>query len=317
MAVNSLLDAKSSHPFQVINSIPTGQFLRARRVCSSDSSFENQSFDLRRRFRARHYSSQSIQKGYERAKRTPRAELLKVKDKTTDDTLRLITPYHAQWREMSAIITKYWPILMPDHDLAPILTLKPAITPRRSRTLRDLIVRSHYTPHSISNPFTTLGPRCGSFSCGYCGACPQMDRAFQFWDSSRSKTYKILQFINCRSMNVVYWASCPYGLIYVGLTTRALRVRVLEHLRDIKNAAKAQRPDEIAQLKNIPRHFRERHGCNWRQLKFRGIDRVNLGIRGGDITNVLHKKEALWITILDTIKPRGLNDAVSFKPFLK
>ncbi|KAM4016291.1 uncharacterized protein ACNLHF_002679 isoform 2-T3 [Anomaloglossus baeobatrachus] len=77
-AVNSLLSARSSHPAQTIKAVPIGQFLRAKRICSTNTLFEHQANDLKRRFRSRHYREDSIHKGYTRAKETPRSQLLKT-----------------------------------------------------------------------------------------------------------------------------------------------------------------------------------------------------------------------------------------------
>ncbi|XP_075696939.1 Na(+)/H(+) exchange regulatory cofactor NHE-RF4 [Rhinoderma darwinii] len=49
-SVNALLHATSAHNQSTIGTVPTGQFLRMRRICSSNVSFEKQSSDLRERF---------------------------------------------------------------------------------------------------------------------------------------------------------------------------------------------------------------------------------------------------------------------------
>lgn len=68
-SVNSFLHANSAHPRHTIDNIPTGQFLRARRICSDINRFEHQAQDLSRRFYERGYSTHAIQKGYQRAKK--------------------------------------------------------------------------------------------------------------------------------------------------------------------------------------------------------------------------------------------------------
>ncbi|XP_069588555.1 uncharacterized protein [Ranitomeya imitator] len=75
-ATNSYLRADSAHPVNTIRGIPIGQFLRMRKICSDNESFERQCMDLSARFTERGYSKKMIQRGYNRAKRTPRNELL-------------------------------------------------------------------------------------------------------------------------------------------------------------------------------------------------------------------------------------------------
>ncbi|KAM4030159.1 uncharacterized protein ACNLHF_021912, partial [Anomaloglossus baeobatrachus] len=75
-ATNSLLHASSSHLPSLIHGIPIGQFLRAKRICSSEMTFESQSKDISRRFMERGYSRRSIKNGYKRAKNCNRNDLL-------------------------------------------------------------------------------------------------------------------------------------------------------------------------------------------------------------------------------------------------
>ncbi|XP_077155917.1 uncharacterized protein LOC143818518 [Ranitomeya variabilis] len=75
-ATNSLLLASSLHPKSTTNSIPFGQYLRIRKICSEDEQFEIQAKLLRNRFQNRGYNRRVIQKGYWRAKNTPRQQLL-------------------------------------------------------------------------------------------------------------------------------------------------------------------------------------------------------------------------------------------------
>ncbi|XP_077155704.1 uncharacterized protein LOC143818198 [Ranitomeya variabilis] len=75
-ATNALLQADSSHLRSTIRGIPIGQFSRLRRICSEDIQFENQAKELTRRFEARGYSTRYIKRGYMRAKRATRNELL-------------------------------------------------------------------------------------------------------------------------------------------------------------------------------------------------------------------------------------------------
>ncbi|XP_069606611.1 uncharacterized protein [Ranitomeya imitator] len=75
-ATNSLLHASSLHPRSTTNSIPIGQFLRIKRICSEEAQFEAQSRALRERFQDRGYNRRAIQKGYWRAKNIPRQQLL-------------------------------------------------------------------------------------------------------------------------------------------------------------------------------------------------------------------------------------------------
>ncbi|CAJ0946852.1 unnamed protein product [Ranitomeya imitator] len=191
-STNALLHFSSSHPPKLKSSIPVGQFLRMRRICSDDGAFHKQAADLTRRFRMRGYKYADINRGYSRSLHLDRPSLL--------------------------------------------------------------------------------------------------------------------------AEAIVYYAQCPCKQIYIGMTTRAFKVRVQEHIRDIHNAVKCSEP---ALLKSIPRHFFEAHNSNPKGLCFRGIDRVYIGIRGGNAKQRLLQKETHWIVTLNTLSPFGLNEAISFKSFLQ
>ncbi|CAJ0917607.1 unnamed protein product [Ranitomeya imitator] len=89
--------------------------------------------------------------------------------------------------------------------------------------------------------------------------------------------------------------------------------KVREHVRDIQNAAECH-ADEI--LKPIARHFKSMHDCNSRLLKIRGIDCIVPDKRGGDIKKKLAQPETRWIFKIDCVHPKGLNEILSFAPFL-
>ncbi|XP_073532526.1 uncharacterized protein [Phyllobates terribilis] len=143
-------------------------------------------------------------------------------------------------------------------------------------------------------------------------------------DSSTIKAIPIGQFLRVRqicSTNFKFEKRASYlaerfrhrGYSNRGLTSRELRVRVHEHVRDIGAARVIPDPRE---LKTLPRHFKSAHNCDPRSLRVCCIDVVHLGSRGGNAKRLLAQKEARWITTLDTLSPRGLNEHLGFSSFL-
>lgn len=61
-SVNSFLHGRSAHPHHMIDNIPTGLFLRARRICSDLCRFELQARDLNNRFLERGYKTRQSRK---------------------------------------------------------------------------------------------------------------------------------------------------------------------------------------------------------------------------------------------------------------
>ncbi|CAJ0958069.1 unnamed protein product, partial [Ranitomeya imitator] len=106
-AVNALLHATSAHPPTMINSIPIGQFLRLRRICSEDTEFEKQASELRDRFLERGYSRRSVKKGYNRAKNISRHQALYgTKPAKTNQVVK----YKEQFEEMKGKKSCYNPL---------------------------------------------------------------------------------------------------------------------------------------------------------------------------------------------------------------
>ncbi|CAJ0958160.1 unnamed protein product [Ranitomeya imitator] len=316
-SVNSLLHASSAHIYSVIKAIPVGQFLRNRRVCSTEARFERQSAILSERFRARGYSRRSIRAGYGRAKSTRRGDLLRQGTKSRMDDgsgVRFISTSNCQWNRIREILNRHWSVLQTDAILASHLTKFPLMTQRRGKNLKDNLVRSHYVAKNKTSNFLDAGsPRVGCYPCGSCVACPNILRCGTFRTSDGSREFKIRDFISCNTSFVIYYATCPCSLIYVGLTSRELKIRTREHVRDILAAGEVV---DVSGLKTLPRHFRMHHGSDPRGLKIRGIERIRGGIRGGNMAKILAQRECRWIVTLDTLAPKGLNEKLSFAPFL-
>ncbi|CAJ0947977.1 unnamed protein product [Ranitomeya imitator] len=305
-AVNSVLHASSAHPKHVINAIPTGQFLRLRRLCSSFDDFKLRADDMKKRFVDRGYSNRSIKKAYYRAIKTERESLIFPKHKLQKDTkVRLITEYHSQWDAMRDILSKHWTILTSDPILKEYLPERPCITARRARNLKDHLTKSFYPVNTQSTLFPSLFPKpidkWGCAPCGNCIACSNIDNASMFVGSD-NKSYKITQAITCNTKAVIYHATCPCSKIYVGLTTRSLKLRVREHKKKQHNT--------------LPRHFKTYHNCDPTGLRVIGIDRIISDLRGGNISRRLAQKETRWIWTLRTLQPLGLNESLSYSPFL-
>ncbi|XP_077113029.1 uncharacterized protein LOC143768221 [Ranitomeya variabilis] len=185
-SVNSVLHAKSSHPRPLKDSIPYGQFLRCRRICSTEASFKTQSLELAQRFSQRGYSDRTIRQGWFKASNKSRCDLLKRKSRNFSNTqpmVRFISDYNEKWQPMRKALAKFWPIITSDPTLAKSIPAAPMITYRRSRNLKDLLVHSQYKGTTTHNLFNSRGPNWGFFPCKKCLACRNMDRALDFKDT--------------------------------------------------------------------------------------------------------------------------------------
>ncbi|CAJ0937639.1 unnamed protein product [Ranitomeya imitator] len=313
-ATNSLLHAESAHLPSTIKGIPVGQFLRVRRICSKDEDFHIQADDLTERFVQRGYSQKVIRRGRIRAERTPRDTLLYnniVRSDKGNDQVRLITVHHNKWFQFKNIIEKHWAVLQTDPVLRQCLPSRPSIVAKRSRNIQDILVNSHYGPSKKSKGAKL--DLIGFFPCGRCKACANCVKTKKFTNFDGSKSYEIRSFLSCSSKGVIYHLTCPCGKIYIGLTTRELKIHIREHYLDIEKSKAVQ---DCANLKTLPRHYKKFHNSDPRCMQVKAIDQVSMGPRGGDLAKKLAQVESRWIYRLGTLAPQGLNENLGFGAFL-
>ncbi|CAJ0964054.1 unnamed protein product [Ranitomeya imitator] len=239
-ATNSLLHASSSHLKSTINGIPIGQFLRVKRICSEHQEFEIQSETLKKRFQDRGYNKKVIEKGYRRARETPREVLLHknqplLDHDKNDQQVRFITNYSTGWYHLKNIILKHWQILHSDSTLKNILPKFPSFVAKRAPNLRDILTHSTYDPKRKAVHSKCM-ERKGFYPCGM--------------------KFEIRAHITCATKGVIYYAQCPCQKIYIGMTSRELKIRVREHCLDIE---KARTNTDDNTLKTLAKHFKKFH----------------------------------------------------------
>ncbi|KAG8558407.1 hypothetical protein GDO81_016978 [Engystomops pustulosus] len=62
---------------------------------------------------------------------------------------------------------------------------QPSITYRRSKNLKDHLVKSYYRGPTPNKLFGSKGPKWGCKTCGSCVACPNIENSTSFWNSSK------------------------------------------------------------------------------------------------------------------------------------
>ena len=147
----------------------------------------------------------------------------------------------------------------------------------------------------------------GNFPCHNCIQCQNMVKCTSFTHPRTGKEYKVKGRISCRSTYCVYALTCPCKLWYIGKTKRELKTRICEHKWAIRHH------DEKS---SVARHFNQaNHSLG--DLRFFGIEIVNMPKRGGDRDRLLLQRECFWIHSLDSMMPNsGLNEENIFTCFL-
>ncbi|OCT99589.1 hypothetical protein XELAEV_18005372mg [Xenopus laevis] len=274
-ATNNLLHAKSQHSSTLIRGIPTGQYLRVKRICSTQTEFKKEADKLYQRFKQRGYSHNSLKTAYKRALEADRNQLLiPNKSKETNKSnkiIRFIGNYCSEQKEIRQILTNHWQILEQDNDLTSVIGTKPTITFRRSRNLHDQLVHSHLSKNV--KPTWLENRTKGCYKCGSCLACPFIERALIYQE----------HFMNCKTSGVIYVMTCKCGKRYVGKTKREFRRRILEHVGDVKHRRNT----------SVARHINEFHNGSLEMLKFTAVDRIEPTMRIGDRQKTVAARSAM------------------------
>ncbi|CAJ0968887.1 unnamed protein product [Ranitomeya imitator] len=135
-STNALLRWDSHHPVSLKEGIPKGQYLRARRNCSSNEEYKTQADELKTRFLARGYLEGILRKAFNEVKDINRNSLLvPAPTKEERPVCRYITTYNNGAQKVRTILQKYWSILNMDEDIGEMVGDSPRITFKKGRPL--------------------------------------------------------------------------------------------------------------------------------------------------------------------------------------
>lgn len=240
-AGNTILHASSSHPQSLIMSITYSQYLRLRRNCSADEEFWLESNSLRNRLLERGYSPTCLKKAFRGAHGHLRQDLLFSHKKHNIGTpiIRLITTYKKQHKAFRKIIEKHWHVLQIDPSLKLHIPNSPAITYKRTRSLKDQLVKSEYVSTFRSDPCKRLG----TFTCGGCSFCRYMNTQPNVI-LPNGKSHKPKHYANCKTAGVIYCFTCQCQSFYVGKTKLEFCRRAARHISSMTSV----NPDAMLEI---------------------------------------------------------------------
>lgn len=310
---NSYIPVTSCHFKPWLSNIPRGQYTRMRRNCTRAVDYETQSERLSTMFLEKGYQKEFLEKEKNKVGCVNREDLLKDSTKVTDNEnhegISVVLDYSTQSYEVRRIICKYWSVLKQDAQLKDVLPDKPKFVFKRAPNLRDRLIHNVVDPPP-PKPKMFLDLE-GFYSCGRCYSCSRIPdnarRLKEFSNPRNGLSYKIRDFISCDTVGVVYALKCPCNLVYVGRTTRALKKRMEEHGRHIRNGSEKH---------NLYVHFKRIHNQSTAGIKFWGIEAPKRHWRGSNFIREISKRESWWIHQLGSLVPGGLNREFDLKCFL-
>lgn len=143
----------------------------------------------------------------------------------------MITQFGAQWDTVRDILHKHWGILTSAPGLAKIVGPSPKMAARRAKNLGDMLIKSEFRKKGGTTWLSDFPRSQGMFPCEQ---CPHVDRSDTFRDALGEREFQIKDLINCLSTRVIYMIMCPCRKMYIEKTKRPLKIRIGEHMREIK-----------------------------------------------------------------------------------
>lgn len=101
---------------------------------------------------------------------------------------------------------------------------------KRAKTICDVLVRS-----DLSNQFRSQTQPQGDFKCHNCSVCNNCMELKEFVLEPYLKNYCLPHLLTCATKNVVYIRFCCCPKCYIGSSTQAVRVHLMENRLRLKN----------------------------------------------------------------------------------
>ncbi|XP_069502378.1 uncharacterized protein [Ambystoma mexicanum] len=294
---NTLLIYNSFHPRSLRENLPIGQFLRLRRNCTDLEDFTRASRALKQRLSARGYPQKCINRAYKRAKYANRARCLQHEPSIKEDRITCVSTFSPISNALRKVIKQQWHILTTE-DFSP---KQPRFAFKRQKNVRDWLVHTYpaIRPFSSQSTLWNLPPVVGHFKCGHCSVCDLTDN-YKSIDLN-GKVWNLRSFSNCASEWLIYGIKCPCNLLYIGKTSRTVRLRICEHRSCLKN--KTENKPLVSHFITAKHHYTD--------FKWFVIQKISPLPRGGNRDLSLSRAEQRLIYTLNTVN-RGLNSSVEW-----
>ena len=258
-------------------------------------------------FRVRGYTDTVVDRAAQMVANKTQKDCLQPRNRASAATqpIQCIVQYSPLGTEFKRIIKRHWHLLSSDPTLGKSFSIPPRLVYRRAPSIKDRVVHSDLPPIKPQTFMDTL-PN-GNRRCGRCTQCAYTSICDSFEHPRTKQQIQIRGRISCSTTNCIYLLWCvECKKYYVGKTRRTLKTRICEHRSAIRNN------DERSP---VAVHFKEnQHPLS--SLRYIGIEHVSLPRRGGNIDNLLLKRELWWCHFLGTLAPEGLNQEFDIRPYL-
>lgn len=245
---NNLLKRDSFHAPQTFGGIPKGQLMRVKRICSNDEECGKNMSLLTEKFVKRGYNRVELNKTVNEVKQMERKDLRAKKDKNKkQNDINFTYDHHSNM--IRTTINKAWFVLQSDPAIKKLFHARPRFIYRKGKSISNHLIRSDLKKDTIRH--TNKDDKKGTFPCLSCQNCSAIIKGTVVHHPTRGHPIKIKDQHNCNSQNVIYLLKCPCGKYYVGQTSRAIKIRINEHVK------RASQTSEYSKIKLVQKGKRQ------------------------------------------------------------
>ena len=300
------LHKDSAHPSHLKKSIPYGQALRLKRICTENEEFKKASIQLTEKLRKRGYNEKEIIDQINRVEERNRGELLQYKIKKPMTRIPCVLTYNPQLPNIKEAIINNWNILHINPQLKEIFTQQPIMAFRRNKNLGDMLGQKTIKngkvirKSNINNRKGWCSP-CNSRNFNLC--CQQVRSTNKFKSNKTNEEFQIYHRVSCKSKFIIYLLECILCKIqYIGKSEWAMNIRINKHRNNVF------REEAI----NVCQHFKQvAHNFN-RHAKITIIEELKHQNKGlTQMRAILEEREDFWIQRLKTLHPDGFNKGLN------
>ena len=298
----SYLHKTSYHPKSLKDSIPFGQALRVKRICSEKSDCEEGLKSLKEKFIQRGYEGKDIENQFGKLTKITRTELLTRTQRTRSSRIPLCITYNRTLPNIKSAIDNNWNLLQINNNLAKTFQQKPVTCYKRNKNLRDLIGQNQLRNNKLILPGNKIlqgySQACLSKANNLC--CQQVISTQTFRSDTTGKEFYIRHKLKCHSKYIIYLGFCVLCKKhqYVGKAESTFNIRLNNHRKDANKE------------KSIPfdEHFRCANHNFTKHARFILIEQIKDMTKSKEaIRKILEDREDFWMKKLETITPNGLN----------
>lgn len=269
---HALLHKASYHPRHTFRGLIKSQLIRFHRICTFPDDVEEATSTLFSALKHRGYASRFLRKIKSEVKQQFHNNYEYKEQFINKQLVPCVQTYSQHLHSFNLEVKTHF--LEAQRNCEPLRDFKIIMAYRRNKNLKDMLVHTAVDRKSMGND-------------------PWLLSHISFiYNGTSGRGHPIKNIISPLVSNVIYAVQCQHcRILYVGETGRALKIRIMEHVNNIKKGHK----DNVLYV-----HF-QNHGIH--NFKYIGLEQNSLWSKNQRI-----RRETFLIRKLGTVTPNGLNE---------